>query len=83
MSADNYGIIHRTYDGRFGVTSFFASVTDSTYPRNPDITCDTLTEAVDYAQEQCYEYGWSYSPELNNEILRSMENHPSKGGHNG
>lgn len=68
MSADNYGIIHKTSDGKYGLTMGFASVDEGPTLDRPYFTADTLREVVDYADREYFEYGWSMTEDLGREV---------------
>lgn len=64
MSADNYGIVHRTPDGKFGLSMGFASDDTPTTLDRPYVTADTFEEITQIASEEYFEYGWSYDASI-------------------
>lgn len=74
MSADNYGVIHRTEDGKFGLVMGFASDDHPVDLTKPYFTADTLTEVVEFANGEYFEYGWSFEKSLQDSLLEESSN---------
>lgn len=74
MSADNYGIVHKHGDG-FGLSMYFASDERTAEEQgfHPYITAPTLTEMVAKADEEYFEYGWSYDAVIQAELLEAKD----------
>lgn len=68
MSADNYGIVHH-YEGGYGLTDGCASNPDPPDLSRPYFTSWSLREVVEKANEGLFEYGWSYSDEVEAELM--------------
>jgi hypothetical protein len=77
MSADNYGIVHRTNDGKFGLTMGFASDDDAPFLDRPYFVSESLREVVDYADKEYFEYGWSYHPTVSDWLMELAEERES------
>jgi hypothetical protein len=77
VSADNYGIVHEVEDKdeglMYGLSMFFAS--DDTDPPRYDHPYFTgsLREVVKFADEEYFEYGWSYDDKLQDHLIDLAE----------
>lgn len=79
MSADNFGVVHMHGDG-YGLSMFFASDENEELDfSRPYFTSDDIQEVTEFAEEEYFEYGWSYQQELLRRMTASIVRHPSGG----
>ena len=74
VSADNYGVVHRTQDGKFGLSMGFASDDMELSLDRPYFYAESLREVVQFADEEYFEYGWSYAQDISERLMDLAEN---------
>ena len=59
MSADNYGTIHKTPDGKYGLSMGFASYEGPVDLSRPYFVDEDLDKVIDFANKEYFEYGYT------------------------